>query len=213
MSSPVTVLVLIIKQFLMSSLQPYMARKKKIFSQRDTFSWLLDLPLILQYIQTYCPSHWADVRMPNLCHKFYLQIAHIVCTVEQKLMSLHCYKSGILCTSLVPRPSYGKIEKGSGQKGRISLSSRMKSSRANQIEERCHMTNGMLNRYVTYQRMRTFHWTIYEVCKSEYLTHMRKFEYLIKILLGWGSATLLTRPFLNFSVGTRLAHNIQCTRL
>ena len=48
--------------------------------------------------------------------------------------------------SLIPRPSYGKIEKGSGQKGHTSL------SQWNLIGYACVCA---LNRYVMHQRMRT----------------------------------------------------------
>ena len=45
---------------------------------------------------------------------------------------------------LYPDSPTEEIERGSGQKGCTSLSPRTKSCRANHIEERCHMTNGML---------------------------------------------------------------------
>ena len=54
-------------------------------------------------------------------------------------MQYECLKA---TTSLVPRPSYGRNREGA--KGRTSLSPRTNSCRANQIGERCHMTNGML---------------------------------------------------------------------
>ena len=108
-----------------------------------------------------------------------------------------CYQNQpSLKVVLYPDPPTEEIEKGSGQKGHNSLSPRMKSCRANQIEERCHMTNGMLitplcvlvDCSTECVRMRCDAYHLYLMH-----THKRK--------LGQGSATLSPDPFLIFSVG------------
>ena len=89
-----------------------------------------------------------------------------------------------------------ETEKGSGQKGHTSLSPSTKSCRANQIEDRCHMANEMLIIPLCMLH-RLFNGMCAHalMCIITYI-HMWKFEYLIKIPPGQGSATLLARPFL-----------------
>ena len=91
-------------------------------------------------------------------------------------------------------------EKGSGQKGRISLSSRYVYCGPIRLQNHGHMTLVECNyawSICTHMHLVYAHGT--EVAVSFYFTHTGIANYCIPA--GCASATLLTRPFLPFCIG------------